>query len=656
MATGSAEAARLLSVATVTGSCQSIDHPDVLEHRAVVTLDSDHGTVLQCSMTATVSDGVVVQGERLPTVRMRLDAGTWTAHWFVSDWGDEFTPRQQVVGPDLLRLDVRTGRSSKGMHPWLLLVRDDGHSVLVSPAWSGNWMIECRARDDGSVDLVAGISDWRFRRRIDVARPFVAPDVYLAHASDRRSVGAALAQAFGRAVLPQTSWTRSMPVAWNHWWPYEDAEIDAETFVANAAVAAESGLDVATLDAGWFGRPDASSFWEKVRGDWHLENTERFPGGLRPLAERVRDLGLAFGVWIEAEAVGTEAVINLVRPDVLARHDDPDDPYGPQRHPEDPGWLGYVCLGSPAGREHVRGSIEHLLERTGARWIKIDFNLDPAGGCTRIDHGHDSGDGLYEHYRGLYLLLDDLRDAHPDLLIEACSSGGLRIDLGLLSHLHCAFLSDPDWTEFHLQLMWGASQMLPAAAMFHFSESQWRTFHPLQNLDVTTVDMATFDSAMRAVALHRFAVSYRLAEWPLQLLERLREHLAVQEQVTAPLIANDAIIVPLTPQPRREGGGHRFPSFQLTDGRRHVITALHLDGADETTTIHPVHLRPEQQYQLRMVGPGADASDLPDLPGALEGVVFSGADLMGGISLARRGDARSWMIALDPTGPYQETR
>ncbi len=145
-----------------------------------------------------------------------------------------------------------------------------------------------------------------------------------------------------------------------------------------------------------------------------------------------------------------------------------------------------------AERSHALQTLDRLVTSTDARWLKVDFNLDPGPGCSRTDHGHDAGDGLYEHYLGLYETLDVLRDRHPQLIVEDCSSGGLRIDLGLLSHLHCSFLSDPDWTEFHLQLLWGVSQQLPAGSIFHFSESQWRGHHPFQHLDPKTIDDATF--------------------------------------------------------------------------------------------------------------------------------------------------------------------
>ena len=638
-----------LDSAILLADSPSSHHAGVVETRRFERLPSDHGTVLRCSMTATVDGSRDVVVHHVPTLRMTLDPGDWTAHWFVSDWGDEFTPRSQVLAAEDLRLEVRTGRSSKGCHPWLALCRHDGATMIVSPAWSGNWQITVSRNGDDGYVLSAGISDWGFSRRVTATRPFEAPDVVVASAIDRMTAGAALAQAASIALIPSNKQSSSMSVAWNHWWPYEDAEISAEVFLANAHVAAQMGLDQVTLDAGWFGPSDATSFWERVRGDWHRVNGSRFPDGLNGLSRQVGDLGLEFGLWVEAEAVGPDAEVARERPEIMARRDASDETG------EEYGDLGYVCLGSEQGRAHILDTVDRLVRDHGCRWIKWDFNLDPRQGCTRTDHGHDSGDGLYEHYRGLYAVLDRIRLMHPDLILEGCSSGGLRIDLGLLSHLHTTFLSDPDWTEFHTQLLWGASQMLPAAAIFHFSESEWRTFHPLQNLHPSTLSDAEIDVVMRAVSLHRFALSYRLVDMSEQIRDRIRDHVTTFRDVVAPIVADRGVIRPLTDQPLREGGGCRFPAFQLTSGQRHVVTAIRLEGAEAATVVFPVGLDAIRPYRMRLVGPGADARDLPRLTDVGGSFKMNGAEIMAGVAITSVSGARSWMLEILPIDQPQDS-
>ncbi len=240
-----------------------------------------------------------------------------------------------------------------------------------------------------------------------------------------------------------------------------------EVIAANARVAAELGIRVVTVDAGWFGAPDAGSDWQEQRGDWDRVNTARFPSGLAALGRSVRAAGAEPGIWIEAEAVAGPR-LRQQRPEALARAD------GRRRDPsyrvttvsldeDDPGFLGYVCLGSEAGRDHVRSALRDVVAAVGARWVKLDFNIDPDGGCKRTDHGHGRGDGLLRHYQGLYAVLREFRETHPEVILEACASGGLRLDLGLAREVHGFFLSDPDYTEHHLQVLHGAAHLLPSS-------------------------------------------------------------------------------------------------------------------------------------------------------------------------------------------------
>ena len=595
-------------------------------------LPNPYASVTRCDLVASSAGEATVSD--VPTVVVELGPGEWTAHWFTSDWGDEFTPQEQVI-TGALHLGITSGRSSKGMHPWALFERADGEAVVVSPAWSGNWRIDVEPTADG-VRVLAGISAWEFARTVRPARPFRTPSVYVATAASRADATAGLAAAVSRWVAPRTP---DVPLTWNHWWPYEDQEINTGTFLADVAVAKELGYELAVLDAGWFGGADEASDWWKIRGDWDEENTVRFPDGTAGLATATRAAGVEFGVWCEIEALGFDARIAQAKPEIVARRD--ADPGYVGIREDDPGWLGYVCLGSPAGREHVLDVLDRLIGRTGARWLKVDFNLDPGPGCNRTDHGHEAGDGLYEHYVGLYGVLDELRRQYPQLVVEDCSSGGLRLDLGLLAHVHCGFLSDPDWTEFQLQLLWGISQMLPAASIYHFSESQWRTHHPRQHLDPKTISTADYDASLRAVSLHRFALSQKLHELPDALRDRVRAHAADYRDHVIPALREHGVIRPLTPQPRRDGGGERWPAFQLTAGDRHVVMAIALDGAGEECRVRPLGLAPETIYGVRLLGPDAAAADL----GTTDGL---GAELgTEGIVLRRTSEASSWLLVIE---------
>lgn len=593
------------------------------------------------------NDGDAVHSvTRMDPCAIRLDpaVGAWRTTWYRSAWGDEFRPRHGTTRHDVF-LDVRSGRSSHGTVPWLGLETEDGGAgLIVTPAWSGNWHITALSGGD----ITAGISPWEFSVELQPGEEVRAPSVVLAAGADLEAASLALQRAVRDAWLPRTAFTDGSPTEWNHWWPYEDQEVDEEVIRANAREAGQLGIEVATVDAGWFGAADAASDWQEQRGDWALVNTERFPSGLSDLGAAIADAGPLPGIWIEAEAVGRSSRLRADRPEILAlstggRRRDPsyrlmtvslDD--------EDPTFLGYVCLGSADGRDHVLTSISDLITRFGARWVKLDFNIDPDAGCTRTDHGHGAGDGLLRHYEGLYDVLDSVRERHPDVLIESCSSGGLRIDLGLARHVHGFFLSDPDYTEHHLEVLAGASRMLPPLGILHWSQSQWRGDYPPQRLDWANLGVADFDTMLRAAMLHRFGVSLRLTELRPALRERLATHVELYRRAFAPLV-RDGVLRTLTPPPERGGLGERAPVLQLTDedGDRHIVAAFVLDGAERPDAVHPRGLRASTMYRV------TDLTD--DAPTDAQSAVRSGAVLMDdGVALDGTRTVSSWLFGLAP--------
>lgn len=571
-----------------------VDRPALLptsgDARVVITNSSEAA----CSYAVTIT--AHEPGSITPEIgSISLPAAT-ELQTYSSSWGYEYEPRPLPVDRPIM-IEITSGRSSQGGMPWLAIGTEDGWWVLTVH-WSGNWRIGTEPTD-GGLRVEVGLHPDGQQPTLVAGESHALPEVSIGWGADRASATTALARHLARP-------TRRLPVEWNHWWPYEDALITEDVFLAEAEVAAALGFEIAVLDAGWFGRAEADSDWVAERGDWHRVNTARFPHGLAWLADQTRARGLDFGIWIEAEALGPAATVAQQRPELVAR-----DSYGRS--------LGFVCLGSAAGRDHVLQQVTELITGTGARWIKWDFNLDPGGGCARDDHGHTADDGLLRHYLGLYAVLDQLRADHPETIFEACSSGGLRIDAGLAAHVDAFFLSDPDWTEHHLTCLWGASGLLTPAQILHWMESEWRGEHRFQKIDYsgTLLTRPRFDARVRAALLHRFGASVRLTEMRPDLRARLAEHLQGYREHIRPLLES-GVLVPLTEQPLRNEQGHRQPAFSLCPaepGGRQLVAGFRLAPITDWQPIHPYGLIDDLAYRVELLD-GATLSDRGTRTGA----------------------------------------
>ncbi|MBM7564018.1 alpha-galactosidase [Paenibacillus sacheonensis] len=605
------------------------------------TYESASGDVVVASVTVSYPDSPVVQRRiqvsnrserdirltRIDTVRGLLAKGGYTLDYFECPTnGLEFSPRSVPLAGTKV-LEAIAGRSSRGMHPWFTLRDAEGGTLAGAVAWSGNWIFRFEPADEGAYRLTGGLSDWEFAKTLRPGETMESPAVLYAHLPEGGLDAVSIA--FGgwgrRYWYPRNEISRTVPAAWNHWWPYEDSAINEDVFRANADEAAELGLEICTLDAGWFGEPDPNCNdhlgwsenvdWFLKRGDWHKINTLRFPSGIAALSEYVRGKGMKFGIWCEIEALGIKSEIGAHRPELPARRDG--------EH------LGYVCLGNPEARDWAFGVLERLITEYKAEWIKLDFNLDPCAGCNRTDHGHGDGDGLFEHYRGYYELLTRVREKYPEVYLENCSSGGLRIDLGLARHTHGAFLSDPDFTRHHLQLFWGASMMLHPSACFHFSWSE-TIVHYDSNLDKDPIkpDMPRhrLDYIIRANMLNGFGCSYRLPELPGWAKARLMELIGFYRETVRRFVAG-ADMHRLTGQTIRTGSGDSWNGYLyvLEGAEEALLFAFRLTGGEPERVLRLTGLDASSLYELHF----EDSGRKMELSGAAlaeEGLTFSGME------------------------------
>jgi alpha-galactosidase len=225
---------------------------------------------------------------------------------------------------------------------------------------------------------------------------------------------------------------------------------DAARLITLAQLAADIGIERFVLDDGWFGsrRDDRSGL-----GDWVVSD-EVWPDGLHPLVDAVTGLGMQFGLWFEPEMVNPDSDVARAHPDwiMAARAEWPVE----ARHQQ------VLNLAIPEAYRHVRDQIVAILDEYDISYIKWDHNRD------LIEAGNQQAGGqaaVHAQTRAVYRLLDEIRARYPDLEIESCSSGGARVDLGILERTDRVWVSDCiDPLERQRMLRW-TGQLIPPELM-----------------------------------------------------------------------------------------------------------------------------------------------------------------------------------------------
>lgn len=531
-------------------------------------------------------------------IGIAFDSKKTMLHYFSSDWGSEYSPCVKEIDGEF-SYGVIAGRSCKGFIPYAECHGDEGVYALAL-GWSGNWTCTtfpwpasyC-CNKPWTYCCIMGLTDGAFYHDIPAGKSFTTPVVYITKADGREQANLNLRRYYrARLSIVYNDQFSPMPTAYNGWWPYEDHSINEEVYQKNAEIAKALGCRYAVLDAGWFGKTADGQCWFEKRGDWDCVNEDIFPSGMRAMCDRAKETEILPGIWCEIEAIGKDARLNETRDDIIAKRNGRS--------------LGYVCFGSEQGYEWAMEVMDRIIGEYGAKWVKIDFNLDPGMGCNRTDHNHGAGDGLYAHYINYYRFLDELHRKYPDVVLENCSSGGLRGDIGMMSHCHWNFLSDPDFTELQLQLYWGGLSFLHQSALLHFSWSEVVQDHNCGIFNPIREDMSKerFDFMIRAALMGVPGFSYKLPEMPRWCKERLSELIAFFTETSEEFILNgDAYR--LTEQPLAGGQGERFPAFAFVNGKQEALVyAFRLPGSPAGKTFMIPALDGEAAYNVQFIDEG----------------------------------------------------
>ena len=91
---------------------------------------------------------------------------------------------------------------------------------------------------------------------------------------------------------------KERPVLFNNWeatfFDYNESKL-----LQFAKTAKSLGAELFVLDDGWFGERNSD---EAGLGDYNV-NKKKFPQGLKSFADKIRTMGMDFGLWFEPEMV-----------------------------------------------------------------------------------------------------------------------------------------------------------------------------------------------------------------------------------------------------------------------------------------------------------------------------------------------------------------
>ncbi|WP_076431137.1 alpha-galactosidase [Haladaptatus litoreus] len=435
-------------------------------------------------------------------------------------WGRETNVERTPLGRAKTTIESRRGVTSHQHNPWFAIdagtaTEHEGEVYFGALAYSGNWTFVFEENSYGDLQISGGIHDFDSAWHLEPGESFETPTLIAGYSAEGFGGGSRNLHDYQRRhVLPDTSPAVTRPIVYNSWYATGlDVHEDQQMRLADRA--AEIGCELFVVDAGWF--KNATDFATGV-GDWEVDK-EKFSNGLSPLIDHVKSLGMEFGLWLEPENVNEDS-------DLYRNH--PDWVYGFSNRDQQQNDSRYVLN---LAKEEVRGflheTFDRLLTEYDIDFVKWDMNRplsDP--GWPEADPETER-EVWIRHTRGVYEVFDRLRENHPEVILESCSAGGGRVDLGILSRAHQTFPSDDVDPYDRLFVQEGYSHAYAPKTMVNWVTDPWEPTERETNLDYP------FHVGMTGV----LGIGADISEWTAEQVATAKNHVSQYKEIR-PIVQN----------------------------------------------------------------------------------------------------------------------
>lgn len=480
--------------------------------------------------------------DSLMSMQLDLPNGKYKCLSFDGAWARERFKNEQQLKAGKVVFDSQSGASGAFHNPFVMLTQNNadnfsGESYGFNLIYSGNHQEVFEVSQYGGVRVLSGISPVGFQFKLQPSETFFTPEAVLTYSENGYNGVSQNMHIFVKNHIVPKRWAnKPKPVLLNSW----EAcvfDISEEKLCALADCASEIGAEMLVIDDGWFSNrnDDTTSL-----GDWY-ENKDKFPNGIKAIADYVEKKNMQLGIWLEPEMISRKS-------ELFEKHS--DWALGTEQGRTILGRNQYILdLSRKDVQDFLVETVCSVISKSKAKYVKWDFNRmfsDFTSAVTPL------GEVQHRYVCGLYRVLSEITKKNPTVLFELCASGGARFDLGMLCYMPIGWVSDNTDVFTRTLVQEGTSYGYPLQVMCnHISEV------PNQQ----TKRMSTLDSRYNVASFGILGLQYDLTKLPKEELEQLKKYIAHYKQIRS-LISKGTF-------------------YRLTDGFDENFTAWQLVGADK---------------------------------------------------------------------------
>lgn len=390
-----------------------------------------------------------IRVKRLMSLQMDLPGIDYGIVTFEGAWARErHKTERRIQGGVFCNESVR-GSSSHQNNPFVMAKGDKG-VYAFNLVYSGNHkeIFACDT-EGGKFRVLVGMNDYMFDWPLAPGQELQTPEAVMCFAPDEDSMSRQM-HTFVSEHIVRGKWKkRERPILFNNWeGTYFD--FNEEKLLSIASAAKSLGAEMFVLDDGWFGKRDTDTC---SLGDWY-DNVEKTGGGLGQLADKIRALGLSFGIWVEPEMISEDSDLFRAHPNFAMKI--------PGRTPTRMRHQLMLNLADERVQNYVVRTISDVISRSGAEYVKWDYNRSMTD-C--YGKGVPAGEYFHRYMLGYYRVVSRIVKKFPSVLFEGCAGGGGRLDLGNLCYFQQYWTSDCTDARERIDIQEGTSYGYPQTIM-----------------------------------------------------------------------------------------------------------------------------------------------------------------------------------------------
>ena len=351
----------------------------------------------------------------------------------------------------------KRGASSHQYNPFVALcshtaTQEKGEVYGFNFVYSGSFLDEIDVDQRGHTRVLIGLGSDCFSYTLGCGERFCSPEAIMTYSSAGIGKMTQNMHDFIRAHILPPAALAPHPVVLNTWEAcYFD--IDEQRLVQFAKQAAQTGFDMLVMDDGWFGLRNHD---RAGLGDWY-ENKQKFPDGLASFVAKIKAEGIKFGIWVEPEMVNPDSELYRAHPEWALRVNG--------REPLRSRHQLVLDMSNPDVLDYLTEQFDRTFQGIEIDYFKWDMNRHMSNVGSSVLEADKQGEIFFRYMRGVYRLFDWFAARFPNAVIETCSGGGGRYDLGMMQQGIQIWTSDN--TNPYDRTMIQASALIayPAATM-----------------------------------------------------------------------------------------------------------------------------------------------------------------------------------------------